>query len=184
MSVLLRDPVIEKVSRKRVRRANSTEKLQEYTQYVMEKYAKRSIGQARIDVEGLRSAGAEIFASNIKSFAQEAAERVPRAREFAEFVDNIQRGQKTRTRHPLRSPSLAEIKDDGNDDGDDVDNDKDDEDDDNDVDDDRDYRIEDMLRREGEEMDAKQLRLRTYYGAVSEASLVPIWIPLNSCRDL
>ena len=173
VSIPLRDPVIEKVSRKQVRRANSTEKLQEYTQNVMKQYAKRSIRQAKIDVEGLRGAGTGIYASNIKSFAQEAAERVSRARELAEFVDNIQpkpseRGQKTRSRLTLRSPSPAEDEDDGNDDGDDDDDDdEDDEDDEDDVDDDGDYRLEDMLRREGEEMNAKNLRLRTYYGAVS-----------------
>ena len=35
------------------------------------------------------------------------------------------------------------------------------------VDDDGDYRLEHMLRREGKEMNAKHLRLRTYFGAVS-----------------
>ena len=179
VSVPLRDPVIEKVSRKQVRRANSTEKLQEYTQNVMEQYAKRSIGQAKIGIEGLRGAGTGIYASNLKSFAQETAERVSRARELAEFVDNIQpkpskRGQKTTSRHTLRSPSPVEDEDDSNDDEDDDDDDEDNEDDkddvdddEDDVDDDGDYRLEYMLRREGEEMNAKHLRLRTYYGAVS-----------------
>ena len=159
VSAPLRDPVIEKVSRKQVRRANSTEKLHESTQNRMEQYAKRSTRQAIMDVEGLRGAGTGVYVSDTKSFAQEAAERVSRTRELAESVDNIQpepfkRGQKKRSRHALRSPSPAEDEDDGNDNGDDDD-------------DDGDHILEHMLRREGEEINAKRLRLRTYYGAVS-----------------
>ena len=85
MYILQSSPVIEKAIRKRFRRENYSEKLQQYTGKLIEKRPSR---QAKTDVEGLRSIGAGIYASNVKIFAQKATERMARTRALAELEDN------------------------------------------------------------------------------------------------
>ena len=101
-----RSPVIEEVARKRPSR------------------------QAKTDIEGLRSVGGGIYGSDLKSFAQEAAERVSRTHELAEFVGNTtlkpsKRGQRMRSKSESSPPFPMEDENDGNDD---EDNDNDDDD--------------------------------------------------------
>ena len=100
-----RQPIIAKDRPKR-RRANSAERLQNYTKTLQEKEAKRPSRQAKKDIDGLRGIGAGIYASNAKSFAQEAAERMARTRALAEFVDNASPVAPKKRLHPQPPSSI------------------------------------------------------------------------------
>ena len=170
VSIPQRSQVMPKVTRKPLRRKTSSEKLQKYTENLMENYAKRPNRQAKTNVERLRGVGAGIYASNVESFAQEAAERVSRTNELTDFVEKIdvrpsKRGQRMRSKSKLRLPSP--IEDAGNSNDDEENDEDDDEDEDEDEDDDGDLEIQNRLEREKQELYAKHMRLGTHYGAVS-----------------
>ena len=158
-------PIINTNTPKRRRRANSTEMLQRYNERLeKERDARWSSRQAKKDIDGLRGIGGGIYASNTKTFAQEAAERMARSNALADFVDNAspvapkgRQGTTTKKRLRSRSTSSPPNGDEGDEgDKDDCDNDDDDEDDDDDGDWER--------VRPDPELLAKHERIATAYG--------------------